>query len=74
MNVPSHTPVPCISGQAGMEIRWSADSTSPAISAASVGGARPSIGYPASTNPFVIPPMAYITPLGIPVVPPVKSM
>ena len=44
MNVPSHTPVPCISGQAGMEIRWPADAMSPAISAASVGGARPSIG------------------------------
>ena len=38
MNVPSHTPVPCMSGQAGIEIGWPAAAVIiPAISAASAG-------------------------------------
>ncbi len=75
---PSHTPVPCISGAHGIEMSPPPASmmpfTSGAMSVASVGAARPSIGRPSWANDWVRLPMSYITPLGMPVVPPVYIM
>ena len=45
--------------------------TSSATPAAEAGGSRPTIGKPCMMNPSARPPVWYITPFGIPVVPPV---
>ncbi len=75
MNQPSQQPVPCISGAAGIDTNVLPFTDAPAIispmESASSGAARPSIGNPSITKPRVMPPMSYITPLGMPVVPPV---
>ena len=75
MKQPIHSPVPCISGAHGIEISWLPPSTAvltmSATSPASDGGATPSSGKPLAIRPAAMPPFAYITPLGMPVVPPV---
>ena len=72
---PPQAPVPCISGAHGIETIWVPAPTTPATigatSAASSGGASPIRGSPPVTWAFVSSPIAYITPLGMPVVPPV---
>ena len=64
-----------MSGAHGMEMSPAPLSTTPftmgAISAASVGGVSPMSGNPSRAKERVKPPMSYMTPLGMPVVPPV---
>ncbi len=75
MKQPIHNPVPCISGAHGIDTTSLPVSATPLMigptSAASSGGATPSSGNPLAISPRVIPPIVYITPFGMPVVPPV---
>ena len=78
-SAPSHMPVPCISGHAGNGLRLhcrhaTTPATTSATSSADVNGARPIAVATKPRNPSVNGPIAYITPFGIPVVPPVYSM
>ena len=72
---PSHRPVPCISGAPVIDTLFRPAScrpvTSGAIASADAGGSMPRAGNPSVQKNLVMPPMSYMTPFGIPVVPPV---
>jgi hypothetical protein len=72
---PTHIPVPCMSGQHGMLTVWPARATAATNGAipstvVGTGSVRPSTANPLSSR-SVKTPWSYITPFGIPVVPPV---
>ncbi len=70
--MPSHIPVPCICGHAASHT-GGGSSWSPSASSSStlVGGVRPEIDAPKPAIAIGKMPCVYMTPFGMPVVPPV---